>query len=446
MRWRVLFVLVLIISLCQTASAYLYCADSDDGVIYDVPGKVYYSFLSVPQEHEVDTISDYCADETGETLSCEGDNCVIWEYSCTGEENDWEVQTDWKICTDLGYSGCSDGACYGTAPVPESCSDETQNQDETDIDCGGVCDNCDVGEGCNSATDCTTNICDSNICTEVLLDPYCLDEDDFDTFVSADLKYGYYNEDNEWNEGKGIENCIEGDLPAEDDKCDYDSEEGCYVFEAYCNESDPWGFSYVEVLCEYGCEDGACREADFHCNNSVQDFDEDGEDCGGAYCELCEPIVVETCYDEEMNQDESDVDCGGVCGATCVEGQDCVTSADCESSICEDGVCVANVDDPTIEIDEEIQEALEITLDDYDISIDECPPCPECVFCEEGEWKCNPTLQYAFICVDNQWIQQDNYTEYCTCQEEPAEEEVVETNALNSLKSFFIGLFSSNEE
>lgn len=52
-----------------------------------------------------------------------------------------------------------------------------------------------------------------------------------------------------------------------------------------------------------------------------------------------EPVVA-TCSDGEKNQDESDVDCGGVCGP-CANGESCRSDDDCASDDCVDRVCVA---------------------------------------------------------------------------------------------------------
>ncbi|HEY8380066.1 MAG TPA: hypothetical protein VIK91_26430 [Nannocystis sp.] len=54
-----------------------------------------------------------------------------------------------------------------------------------------------------------------------------------------------------------------------------------------------------------------------------------------------------TCDDGERNGDESDVDCGGSCPA-CADGKACKGPSDCQSGVCEGGVCVAkecDVDD-----------------------------------------------------------------------------------------------------
>ena len=46
-----------------------------------------------------------------------------------------------------------------------------------------------------------------------------------------------------------------------------------------------------------------------------------------------------TCLDGEQNQDESDVDCGGVCGANCLVGAACGGNTDCQSGACRNNIC-----------------------------------------------------------------------------------------------------------
>jgi len=45
-----------------------------------------------------------------------------------------------------------------------SCTDQTQNGDETDVDCGGSCAPCAVGKMCTAAGDCDASICDASTC------------------------------------------------------------------------------------------------------------------------------------------------------------------------------------------------------------------------------------------------------------------------------------------
>jgi hypothetical protein len=56
-------------------------------------------------------------------------------------------------------------------PVPSpvaSCSDAKKNQDETDIDCGGVCTKCISGKACAASSDCVSGICTSGTCTNAV--------------------------------------------------------------------------------------------------------------------------------------------------------------------------------------------------------------------------------------------------------------------------------------
>lgn len=46
-----------------------------------------------------------------------------------------------------------------------------------------------------------------------------------------------------------------------------------------------------------------------------------------------------TCSDTIKNEDETDVDCGGGCGATCAGGKACLVNDDCASFICDNNVC-----------------------------------------------------------------------------------------------------------
>ncbi len=50
--------------------------------------------------------------------------------------------------------------------------------------------------------------------------------------------------------------------------------------------------------------------------------------------------TVDSCYNRVVDRNETDVDCGGVCGA-CASGYSCTAQSDCLSRICLDGVCKA---------------------------------------------------------------------------------------------------------
>jgi hypothetical protein len=75
---------------------------------------------------------------------------------------------------------CTSGTCGGTTPSdgggdglrpdgqpPGSCTDETRNGKETDLDCGGgTCPACPNGKRCLAGSDCSSNACVSGTCRE----------------------------------------------------------------------------------------------------------------------------------------------------------------------------------------------------------------------------------------------------------------------------------------
>jgi len=66
---------------------------------------------------------------------------------------------------DCGTNYCGpDGKCIGA-----KCTDNVRNAFETDIDCGSTCPKCSVGKTCKIGSDCTTNNCDqiTNTCTVI---------------------------------------------------------------------------------------------------------------------------------------------------------------------------------------------------------------------------------------------------------------------------------------
>ncbi len=54
---------------------------------------------------------------------------------------------------------CVEHACAG-----DPCQDGVQDGSETDVDCGGLCPPCNVGQFCFSGFDCATGLCDFNVC------------------------------------------------------------------------------------------------------------------------------------------------------------------------------------------------------------------------------------------------------------------------------------------
>lgn len=58
----------------------------------------------------------------------------------------------------------SDGVRIDISKAPEPCFNGLKDANETDVDCGGSCDACPVGNTCELDSDCATNYCSENIC------------------------------------------------------------------------------------------------------------------------------------------------------------------------------------------------------------------------------------------------------------------------------------------
>lgn len=72
---------------------------------------------------------------------------------------------------DGGAGGAGGTGGQGGSPDP-TCSDELQNGDETDVDCGGICPSlCPDNAGCAFPTDCQSGVCEASLCVA----PSCSD-------------------------------------------------------------------------------------------------------------------------------------------------------------------------------------------------------------------------------------------------------------------------------
>ena len=79
---------------------------------------------------------------------------------------------------DPGDGDPGDGDPGDGDPMAETCDDGIQNQDETDVDCGGmICGTCKLGDSCDDGSDCDSGMCLA-ICVECIGDQDCdfLDE------------------------------------------------------------------------------------------------------------------------------------------------------------------------------------------------------------------------------------------------------------------------------
>ena len=127
------------------------------------------------------------------------------------------------------------------------------------------------------------------------------------------------------------------------------------------------------------CDDGIRNgdETDVDCGGGCQTKCETGQGCG--VDDDCITVTCEddgrcggpsaTCDDDASNARESDIDCGGNCGATCPPGDRCQWFLDCEAYVCD--LAMGTCADPTC--DDGAPNGKET---DVDCGGPDCAPCP----------------------------------------------------------------------
>jgi hypothetical protein len=206
--------------------------------------------------------------------------------------------------------------CVSQLALP-SCDGPAENPAAAapDCRCPGQCA---TGQACASSSDCTSQVCGASGCaagvSRCCQDPTCDD---------------------------GVRNGTEPLVDCGDRAC------GLCPIDAACAE---------DTQCSTGfCQAGLCRV--HQCSDGLHNGTETATDCGGSdercdRCGLGESCtgdedcrssqclngVCSACRDQELDGDETDVDCGGACGA-CEPGSNCRLDADCQSGACEAGRC-----------------------------------------------------------------------------------------------------------
>jgi hypothetical protein len=135
---------------------------------------------------------------------------------------------------------------------------------------------------------------------------------------------------------------VENNLSSSKAGCPKDCEEPRCVTDPYCSnckgDCEACGGGYWEF-----CTREVCESCDTNCNFTLVKRGKDGKEYG--HCttcagEDCESSESDGCSDGELNNDETDVDCGGSTCDPCENGMDCEDDYDCESRNCnDDGVC-----------------------------------------------------------------------------------------------------------
>ena len=240
-------------------------------------------------------------------LDCGGPNCS----SCSAGQQ-------CLVNSDCESAVCDKGSCSAA-----SCTDNTVNQDETDIDCGGTSctTSCDIDKKCLTSKDCESGYCSlsSMTCTTAA----CVDT---------------------------IKNGSETDVDCGGSCPSCDTGKSCLIGDDCASKScvDNAGSKQCAApSCSDGIQNGT--ETDVDCGPGCSNQCGTGKKCTGAsdcasgICAadsfgqlLCQAA---SCSDMIKNQDESDTDCGGVCGSNCSIPQACGTGADCLSGNCKSKKC-----------------------------------------------------------------------------------------------------------
>lgn len=61
----------------------------------------------------------------------------------------------------------------GGMMIPVSCTNDVKDSDESDIDCGGICPDCENGKTCLAYNDCLSQFCNVDTCAACTGDPDC---------------------------------------------------------------------------------------------------------------------------------------------------------------------------------------------------------------------------------------------------------------------------------
>ena len=209
-------------------------------------------------ERDADCQSGTC--DVGRTNTCIDAPAACTDGQKNGAETDVDCGgpdcpacADGKACADNDdcQSGYCDLANTGTCGVPApACDDGTKNGDESDVDCGGACPGCMVGQACGKDADCASGNCDvgaSNVC-----------------LAAASCNDGMQNQDETGVDCGGMtcSPCPDG--------------EGCQQA-SDCQSGN----------CDVGGSDACVPAGQPTCTDGVQNQDETDVDCGGATCGPC---------------------------------------------------------------------------------------------------------------------------------------------------------------
>jgi len=296
------------------------CDDGDNcttGDVYDVSCNCAGTFQDSDNDGVCDA-DDQCAGSASGAI-VDANGCVQGCTDVSAHNYDANAQVD-------------DGSC-------ETCSDNIQNGDETDIDCGGAlcdpCPACNTGDPCDDGDACTTG------------DVYDVDCNCAGTFQDSDSD-GVCDADDQ---------CAGSAAGASVDA------NGCVQG---CTDASAHNYNADAQV-----DDGSCET----CSDNIQNGDETDIDCGGALCDSCPACNTgDPCDDGDActTGDVYDVDCN--CAGTF---QDSDSDGVCDA----DDQCAGSASGASVDANGCVQGCTDISAHNYnaDAQVDDgsCETCSD---------------------------------------------------------------------
>ena len=256
---------------------------------------------------------------------------------------------------------CTSGVCTAGVCAAASCTDKVKNADETDVDCGGAkCPKCADNKKCSKAADCTSGVCDPT--TGLCLAPTCTDQVQNGDETDVDCGGTTCAKCADLKKCKSALDCVSGVCDAKTGLCVAAS---CTDKVQNGDETDVdcGGPSCPKCVDTRGCKgnsdcvSGVCLNNMCQkptCTDLTKNGDETDVDCGGSTCGKCADTKgckgngdcvsgvclnnvcqKPSCTDLTQNGDETDVDCGGATCAKCADKKKCKAATDCLSGVCD---------------------------------------------------------------------------------------------------------------
>jgi hypothetical protein len=203
--------------------------------------------------------------------------------------------------------------------APSTCGDNIKDGNETDVDCGGSCPPCGIGQSCLISGDCGNapgcspkNGCACDALSMTCVYDHCFDHERDGNETDVDCG----------DPLDGCTGCAFGLMCQLDGDC---ASRGCDATSASCVRSQCIDHHRDGLETGVDCGGGICPQCVVGQGCSVN------SDCATAACDLISLVCVQDpCTDHRQDGTETDADCGGsVCVPRCQVRQHCLGSTDC---------------------------------------------------------------------------------------------------------------------